>query len=423
MPQTFSRTSQAANEIHDYLVSKNYQVESRDADGNITSNYDEAVRFTSANPAFTVHLEDGFLRFVASESLPDEVNEELATQLKTISTTYDMVWDWESLSKKLARKPGDNNVEENSMAEVMEGFGSMNGSTRTSYQALESNIKMKVVHSKPVNEEVRGSRSRNIKAIYIQRGDERFKMQENNLRAARAMMRHMAMGGEMHDEVGQAIHEMAAETRKLNQFVRYTKNSGMVNEENAEIVEMAKSSVGEYRRTLERLAGAKSYALAVENINDMKNVEITEDDNAELEAKFTQTSIDPSVLEAFGSIKRSIQRNNAYRNHIQNAIQNEDYSNLGTVLKENDFEFATPTDRLGYQVSQMASATQDTTLRNHLMGISKRITSGSGLNEFEYGTLKSCLMSASQPRTQQSISVAESVEKQYEDFISQFDIF
>ena len=46
-------------------------------------------------------------------------------------------------------------------------------------------------HKKAVNEEIRGARSRNIHSIFVQRGEERFKMAENNLQMARAMARHV----------------------------------------------------------------------------------------------------------------------------------------------------------------------------------------------------------------------------------------
>ena len=117
------------------------------------------------------------------------------------------------------------------MADVMEGFGQMTGSTKTSYQPLD-NIKIVVKHRKPVNEESRGARSRNIHSIYIQRGEEKFKMQENSLRAARAMARHIHNGGEMFDSTGQSITEMAKESRELSEFVRYVRGANLVNEAN-----------------------------------------------------------------------------------------------------------------------------------------------------------------------------------------------
>ena len=84
-------------------------------------------------------------------------------------------------------------------------LGKMTGSRKSSYQPLADSVKIIVRHNKDVNEEVRGARSRNIHSILIQRGEEKFKMAENNLQAARAMARHLHNGGETFDEIGEAI--------------------------------------------------------------------------------------------------------------------------------------------------------------------------------------------------------------------------
>ena len=59
-------------------------------------------------------------------------------------------------------------------------------------------------------------------------------------------------------------------------------------------------------------------------------------------------------------------------------------------------------------------------LGSYLNGISKKLNGGSSLSQFEYSTIKSCLLSANEPRT--ISSVAESAESKYEKFMEQFDI-
>ena len=113
-------------------------------------------------------------------------------------------------------------------------LGKMTGSRKSSYQPLADSVKIIVRHNKDVNEEVRGARSRNIHSILIQRGEEKFKMAENNLQAARAMARHLHNGGETFDEIGEAITDMAKEFSKLKEFVGYVRRSKLVNEDNEE---------------------------------------------------------------------------------------------------------------------------------------------------------------------------------------------
>lgn len=303
---------------------------------------------------------------------------------------------------------------------VMEGFGTMTGSSKTSYQGLD-NVKLIVKHKAPVNEESRGARSRNIHSIYVQRGEERFKMSENNLKAARAMARHLQMGGETFDSVGTAITEMAAEQRKLSDFARYVTKRGLVNETNEEFVTLAKENVSNIKNTLDKLCGVKSYATAVESLQDMANVEILEDD-LDLEAKFTETHFDSRVADAMDSIKRSMNRRNSFESAIRTAIQKENFANLKDMLAETEMvDFASAQARLSHQVNQLGHSAQSDILRHHLYDISKKLNSGQGLGQFEYDTIKSCLLSAREARVQES-NMYESAQQDWENFLEKYDI-
>ena len=104
--------------------------------------------------------------------------------LKELSKDYLLNFDYNVFGKRLKPKGELQDAEKNSekdMADVMEAsLGKLSGSTKTSYQPLE-NVKIVLKHKKAIDEEIRGSRSRNIHSIFIQRGEERFKLPENNL--------------------------------------------------------------------------------------------------------------------------------------------------------------------------------------------------------------------------------------------------
>ena len=303
---------------------------------------------------------------------------------------------------------------------IEEGFSAMSGSTKTSYQGLD-NVKLVIRHKKEVNEEVRGSRSRNISSIFVQRGDERFKMAENNLKAARAMARHVKNGGEPFDAVGSAINEMAVEQRKLREFIRYVKKSGLVNEDNESFVNLAVENINYITSAFTKLAGVKSYATAVEDVTDRRNTEVLQDD-IDLESKFTETHFDDRVANVVDFVKSAMSRKTAYESYIDKAVSNESFAQLKNMLSEDDgMEFATPHAKLGYQVSQMSNSVNDPRLGNYLTGISKKLYSGDRMSQHEYTTIKSCLLGAHGTQSAPT-SVAESVEDQYEKFIEQFDI-
>ena len=81
----------------------------------------------------------------------------------------------------------------------------MHGTSKTSYDKLDK-TKMIVRHSKIVDEDVPGARSRNISAIFIENAQgERFRFPYNYLAGARAMMMHVAKGGNPYDAIGESI--------------------------------------------------------------------------------------------------------------------------------------------------------------------------------------------------------------------------
>jgi hypothetical protein len=89
------------------------------------------------------------------------------------------------------------------------------------------------------------------------------------------------------------------------------------------------------------------------------------------------------------------------------------------MLEENDMvDFATPHARLSYQVSQLGQTAQNETLRNYLNGISKKLSTGNTLNQFEYTTVKGCLLGAHEAKIKPDVTVSEA--KKFEDFLNSF---
>jgi hypothetical protein len=416
-------TQKLAEKIFNLLKGYGYAVKSYDAEGKLVVNPQEATRFLVDDPNVLVRLDLNNMQ-VSLATSEDLSNDPLRTQLKKIvyNTSPELTFDYKVFGKKLKAKGEAINIIKNSekdMADVMEGFGTMTGSTKTSYQPLD-NIKIVVKHRKPVNEESRGARSRNIHSIYIQRGEEKFKMAENSLKAARAMARHIHNGGEMFDRTGQAITEMAKEYRQLGDFVRYVRGANLVNETNEKYVNMAVENVDSIRNMFEKLAGVKTYATAVESLEDRYSVEILED-SIDLEAQFVETHFDDRVANAMDSIKRAMARQQSFESTIVHAVANETFENLKNMLNEDDaVDFVTPHARLGHQVAQMGYAAQNPVLGTYLQNISKKLTAGGSLNKFEYTTVKSCLLCATEAKIKTPASVSES--EQYEKFLDQFTV-
>ena len=298
-------------------------------------------------------------------------------------------------------------------------LGKMTGSRKSSYQPLADNVKIIVRHNKDVNEEVRGARSRNIHSILIQRGEEKFKMAENNLQAARAMARHLHNGGETFDEIGEAITEMSKDYGKLREFVRYVRKANLVNETNEEFVTLAVENINDIKTNLKRLSGVKSYANAVETVTNYNNVELLQDD-LDLESKFTETHFDDKVANVLDNLKVMASKRHAFESYITNAIAKETFENIKDQLKEDELmEFDTPHAKLGHQVSRLGFNAKDEKLGNYLHSISSKLNAGGQLSQFEYGAIKSSLLSAGQHNVQTAPMTAT---ESYEAFLDQFII-
>lgn len=298
-------------------------------------------------------------------------------------------------------------------------LGRMTGSRKSSYQPLADSVKIIVRHNKDVNEEVRGARSRNIHSILIQRGEEKFKMAENNLQAARAMARHLHNGGETFDEIGEAITDMSKEFGKLKEFIGYVRKAKLVNEENQEFVTLAIENINNIKTTFKRLSGVKSYANAVESVKDYNNVELLQDD-IDLESKFTETHFDDKVANAMDSLKAMTSRRKSFENKITTAIESESFAGLKDMLAEDDLlEFESLNQQLSHKVSSLGNTAKDETLGNYLHSISNKLNAGGQLSQFEYGAVKSCLLSAGQHNVQ---NAPMSIEESYEAFMDRFDV-
>ena len=177
-------------------------------------------------------------------------------------------------------------------------------------------------------------------------------------------------------------------------------------------------NIQEIRGYFKRLQGVKSYANAVESLQDFKSVEVLTDD-IDIESKFTETHFDDRVANVTDNLKNLINRKKSFESYITKAVESENFAGLKDRLTETDvMDFENPNARLGHQVSMLGQTAKDERLSNYLQNLSSKLSDGGKLNQFEYGTIKSCLLSAnSTPLTQ---SAPMDIAEAYEVFISQF---
>ena len=412
---------QVSEKIFNLLKGFGYEVKTFDVEGNNQVNPQESTRFVVEEPNILVRLDLNKNSIILNTS-EDLTDHKIRPMLKELSKDYLLNFDYNVFGKRLKPKGELQDAEKNSekdMADVMEAsLGKLSGSTKTSYQPLE-NVKIVLKHKKAIDEEIRGSRSRNIHSIFIQRGEERFKLPENNLAMARAMARHVQKGGEVFDEIGESIVNMARDLSKLREFIVYVKRSNIVNEANAEYVNLAIENINNIRETFKKLQGAKTYATAVESLSNQEKYNLEEDDS-DIQSLFTETHFDDKVANVIDNLRTLNLRKKAFESHIMNAIENEQFNNAVDMLKETELlQFDTPNAKLGHQVSQLGFSAKDERLGNYLRDCGKRLSSGGQMSDFDYRAIKSSLLSAgNRPVKGEPMSYMES----YEKFLDRFSV-
>jgi len=276
---------------------------------------DEARFFYVKDPNMMVHIDDNTneLKFHIGEDVDidnPEINN-MMNQLKSLARTNMLDFDIRSFGKHIEPKNYAYKVkqnQENTMNDqVNEGMGPLSGSSRTSRQTLE-NVRLILKHRAPVNEESRGSRSRNIVAMFVETSEgERFKYPFLHLNGARAMARHIASGGETHDMVGEAIIELSSNLAQLKEFTKIVDRQQLVNENNRKVVLNVRRSMNSIKERVQRIQSARGYAKFVEDIalkGEKTNAEISEETLDSYVQKFTKSSFEESLKDILPLVHR-----------------------------------------------------------------------------------------------------------------------
>jgi len=204
----------------------------------------------------------------------------------------------------------------------------MYGSVKSSYQDLGETAKIIVRHRRPVDEEVRGARSRNISKIFVETtSGERTLLPFTNLLGARAIARHISEGGNIHDDIGTHIVNNVNQMGQLKNFVAYSKRNNLVNEDTTDIVESVRDAYNGIRNNLTRISTARGYTSFAESFEAQEET-LSEDNLDEMRDFFTVKKFDESVFESLpliNSIYKTAMENKANRlNQIREFIESGD---------------------------------------------------------------------------------------------------
>lgn len=198
-----------------------------------------------------------------SNDIKDEQSREVLERLKTTSNQYGYgftIYDFGSgnLPKKFSHIAMRNMEETKVQESLNEG---LTGSARRSYFTLPR-AKMVVVHNMKVQEEVRGSRTRNIKEVFIECNGERRRMSTNNLYAAKAMTHHLNEGGTWGDRFSTHVDGYSQDLDSLMRLLADLEISGKTVQANK-----TKQYIQSIKDYLKRASTPRGYADSVRSIN------------------------------------------------------------------------------------------------------------------------------------------------------------
>jgi len=370
-------------------------------EGMETSDASEAHRFFVNKPNYMITLdpENRSIKFNKNSNVELKDIESIMSQVKNLATANMLKSEITVFGKEITPKDfayQAKNYKDKNMNEISEAsLSRMHGSIKTSYQTLES-VRMIVRHRKPVAEDKRGARSRQIQAIFLEQHGERFRFPHNHLAGARAMTRHMNEGGNMQDTVGEYIIESVGNIIKLTEFVRYARSNKLMNEANEDIVKTVKENIATLRGELKGLIGAKSYATMSETISTREANVLEEDDTTELQDMFTVRKFDEKINDVLPLVKRLMDNKQTWRDAILEASQSTISITEKTNVSEDDvFEFDSPTQRMGYKVKGIAERMiGESDLSTYVSKVAGKLIEGNEINVFEKQIVSNVLANA-----------------------------
>ena len=224
-----------------------------------------------------------------------------------------MGFDVRNIGKQQLDKKDYAYIKTNDVSDTVEDVNEskLHGSLKTSYQNI-GEVRLVIKHSKPVDEEKRGSRTRQIHSLFIENSaKERTKFPFRFLAGARAMAQHVNHGGNQVDELGQHIHEMNQEVIDLKKFVKAFKRADNFAEQDEaqNIIEQAKQRATGLVATLKTLSGPKGYKTYVQQYEPTEST-IEQADLDDIRSKLIRIERDNIVDSVLPSLAQGIKAMN-----------------------------------------------------------------------------------------------------------------
>ena len=297
--------------LFDLLVAKSFEITTRDAKGKETTEPKDADLFSfnfkigdksygtvvvTVNPEGELEVYYGDVLGKGMDSDHKKEWYDFLYQLRHFSKRNMLEFSLKHMNKLKYSMQTMAQVSENRMTEVNES--KYYGFKKTSYTKQTKEAKLKIVHSKPIDEEAGDQRYRNVASLYVETSEgERFKLPFTKLYAGRAMARHVSEGGNPYDSFGSYICELVSDINTLGAFTRYARGHDWQSTETAGLAERGLKHFGAIKRKVKSMIGKRGYHKALEAFD--QRIELPEQETMDkVRELFTEKLLDTRVESA-----------------------------------------------------------------------------------------------------------------------------
>jgi len=257
------------------------------SEGTVTNDPKEA-RFFDFNfregAKVNVTLDDKNLTVMYNDSLIEKESDmvkkgwfDFMKEMRQFAKKRMLQFDTRNITKNNLDKRDYDYQVKNRPGEQQMSESTMYGTSRNSIQDV-GNARVLVKHSRAVNQEQPGARTRDIHSLYVESGEgERFKYPFRHLNGARAMARHVAEGGNQYDDFGKYIVSLSEELSNLRKFKTYMNRSAVMAEGLRDYMGVVNERIDTVKDTILKLQKETHYKESFKDFAPTVNEEVPED--------------------------------------------------------------------------------------------------------------------------------------------------
>lgn len=324
-------------DIYDAVKGQSFSVTMFDDDGVTVTSPSDASRFYVDDMGAMVVLfsDNGSIIVQINISATQSAKETLdfVTLMRSVARQHLSPTEVKKFVRKITPRDFANNDNR-----LTESISRMFGTQNRSYQDW-NNCRLVIIHANKIDEEKRGARSRNVDKIFIENAlGERFLFPHKDVVAARAMTRHVTMGGTPYDNVGQYIDQLTNARSQCK--CDHDDIATALNEDKKLVKHISKSMYRQLGEQMKAMSTKKGYNNFVET--------------------FDISSADTyNVINEFGNAVKSYKNNKRHTKLMLDIFDNDNVKKYTPILSEVVNEYSHIDDELTKKLWSLYSVVDD----------------------------------------------------------------